>query len=67
MISIQINQTPVELVARCSVEEALRTVVQTQDGMALAVNGVVVPKSQWHQTLVAHGDELHLFRAVAGG
>ncbi|MFC3854000.1 sulfur carrier protein ThiS [Salinispirillum marinum] len=67
MISIQINQTPVELVAACSVEEALRTVIETQDGMALAVNGVVVPKSQWHQTLVAQGDELHLFRAVAGG
>lgn len=67
MISIQINQTPVELVAACSVEEALRTVVETQDGMALAVNGVVVPKTQWPERQVAHGDELHLFRAVAGG
>lgn len=67
MISIHINQTPITLDAPCTLAEAIQHLVTTQEGVALALNGTVVRKAEWHKTQVAHGDELHLFRAVAGG
>lgn len=67
MIEIVVNQTPVKLVAPCSINDALAAVVDSTDGMALAVNGEVVRKPEWPTYQLDHGDQIHLFRAVAGG
>jgi sulfur carrier protein len=36
-------------------------------GVAVAVNGEVVPKSTWDDTTVAVGDEVEIVSAAAGG
>ena len=36
-------------------------------GVAVAVNGRVVPRKEWEQTRLAEGDDVRLVRAVAGG
>ncbi|MEX0622667.1 sulfur carrier protein ThiS [Saccharospirillum sp.] len=38
-----------------------------QGGLAVACNGEVVPRHQWSHWLLAEGDRLELFTAVAGG
>jgi thiazole synthase len=39
----------------------------SRPGIAVAVNGQVVPRRAWEQTLLAEGDDVRLVRAVAGG
>ena len=36
-------------------------------GIAVAVNGRVVPRREWSQTRIAEGDDVRLVKAVAGG
>jgi sulfur carrier protein len=36
-------------------------------GVAIARNSVVVPRSQWHSTALAEGDDIELVTAVQGG
>ncbi|MEK9693663.1 MAG: sulfur carrier protein ThiS, partial [Rhodospirillaceae bacterium] len=38
-----------------------------QSGLAVAVNGAVVPRSAWKQTLLNHGDKVEIVRIVRGG
>ena len=36
-------------------------------GVAVALNDVVVPRSQWETTTVADGDRIEIIHAVQGG
>lgn len=36
-------------------------------GVAVAVCGEVIPKSRWHETMVAAGDRIEIVTAAAGG
>ena len=36
-------------------------------GVAVALNGAVLPRSRWPDTRLNDGDEIHLFTAIAGG
>lgn len=36
-------------------------------GVAVAINNAVVPKSEWENTVLAHGDSIDVFEAIAGG
>ena len=36
-------------------------------GVAVARNSEVVPRSQWHSTALAEGDDIELVTAVQGG
>ena len=36
-------------------------------GMAVARNSEVVPRSQWHGTALADGDDIELVTAIQGG
>lgn len=36
-------------------------------GMAIARNSELVPRSQWHSTALAEGDDIELVTAIQGG
>ena len=36
-------------------------------GVAVAVNGALVPRGRWAETRVGEGDRVEIVRAVAGG
>ena len=38
-----------------------------QSGVAVAVNGAVVSRSAWQQTLLNHGDKVEIVQIVRGG
>ena len=39
----------------------------TERGSAVAVDGVVVPRSLWRERRLAHGEQVELVHAVQGG
>nr|WP_294858836.1 sulfur carrier protein ThiS [uncultured Fluviicola sp.] len=67
-MTITINNKQVEVVA----QEMLQQIVFDQigentKGIAVAVNGQVIPKDSWIETKVGENDELLIIKATQGG
>lgn len=44
-----------------------RGVDSSRKGIAIAVNGTVVPRGQWNEITLNEGDEVEIIRALSGG
>jgi sulfur carrier protein len=64
---IRFNDMEIALPAGQSVASLLAAQGVREQGVAVALNGVVLARSRWAETLLNDGDELHLFTAIAGG
>ena len=65
---IQVNGKPESLAA--STLDALlhaKGVAPGAKGVAVALNGQVVPAGRWHETTLSPGDELEIVRPFSGG
>jgi sulfur carrier protein len=67
MISIVLNGEPSELPSGATVETAVRELETTERGVAVAVDGEVVPRGEWASTEVRDGQQVEVLRAVQGG
>jgi sulfur carrier protein len=67
VISIVLNGEPSELPAGATVETAVRELGATEHGVAVAVDGEVVPRGEWASTEVREGQQVEVLRAVQGG
>jgi len=50
-----------------TVTDVVAAVAPSPKGIAVAVNAEVIPRSVWHETLVAAGDEVEVLTAAQGG
>ena len=50
-----------------SVRELVETITEARRGVAVAVNGEVVPRSTWEATPLAEGDSVEVLTAAQGG
>lgn len=50
-----------------SVRELVETITEARRGVAVAVNGEVVPRSTWENTALAEGDSVEVLTAAQGG
>ena len=67
MISIVLNGEPSELPAGATVEAAVRELGAIERGVAVALDGEVVPRGEWAGTEVRDGQRVEVLRAVQGG
>ena len=69
MISVTINGSARELDDGATVEAAVRATGAPADGrgVAVAVDGEVVPRGAWERTQVLAGQEIEVLHAVQGG
>lgn len=51
----------------CSVADVVPLVAADAGGVAVAVNGAVVPRSAWKSTSLTAGDRVEVVTAVQGG
>lgn len=67
--SVVLNGEPRELPGEPSVEEAVRAsgAPPGQRGVAVAVDGQVVPRGQWAGTSLSEGQRVEVVHAVQGG
>lgn len=63
-MNIELNGTAHDDVA--TVAEAVAAVTEARRGIAVALNGEVVPRSEWHRAL-ADGDTVEILSATQGG
>ncbi|AYV38796.1 sulfur carrier protein ThiS [Aeromonas veronii] len=66
-LTIRLNDKAQPLAAGQSVADLLVAQGVSPQGVAVALNGAVLPRGRWAETRLKDGDELHLFTAIAGG
>jgi len=68
MIEVEVNQQRHSIEDGTTLENLLvKLMPQGTVGIAVALNDVVVPRSQWSTTHLAHNDKVLLIRATRGG
>ena len=66
-MQITLNGNAQAVTDDCSVAELVAQVSERTSGIAVAVNGEVVPRGSWSDTVLAAGDRVELVTAVQGG
>ena len=66
-MDVWINGTPRELDDGATVPDALGALGLPQAGVAVAVDGEVVPRARWTGTVLADGARVEVLTAVQGG
>ena len=66
-MTIQVNGDPMELSDGSPILQLLEQLQLNPDGVAVALNLEVVPRTQHAEVTLRHGDRIELVRAVGGG
>ncbi|CNI29111.1 sulfur carrier protein ThiS [Yersinia aldovae] len=66
-INIVLNDQPLEVKCTITAEKLLQQLNHHQPGTALAVNQVIIPRTDWDKCQLHQGDNILLFQAIAGG
>lgn len=67
MLSVRLNGEPRHLEEGATVASLLDSLGLNRDGVAVAVNRRVVPRSEHSKSEVPEGAEIEVIRAVGGG
>ena len=69
MPTVTLNGERRDLPEGASVSDAVRATGAAEDsrGVAVALDGEVVPRAQWEGTALAEGGQVEVLRAVQGG
>jgi sulfur carrier protein len=67
MIEIHLNGEAKQLMPQQTLGQLIDSLALPAQAMAVAVNRSVVPRLQWNGTLINHGDQIDIVRAIGGG
>jgi sulfur carrier protein len=68
-MKVVLNGTRHELSAGATVDDAVESIgaSEPRNGLAVAVDGEVVPRGEWARTRLAEGQRVEVLHAVQGG
>ena len=67
-MNVSVNGVERQLPAGATVADVVRSLVEMAErGVAVALDGEVVPRSEWQATRVGDGQAVEVLRAVQGG
>jgi sulfur carrier protein len=66
-VNVIVNGQPVELSDGATTAAAVQVLTSAPSGIAVAVNGAVVRRSEWESTPLTDGDQVEVLTAVQGG
>jgi sulfur carrier protein len=67
VVDVHVNGAAEDLATGTTVAQVVERWCPSPDGVAVARNGDVVPRSAWADTSVEAGDRLEIVTAAAGG
>ncbi|OBU16562.1 thiamine biosynthesis protein ThiS [Photobacterium aquimaris] len=67
MITIWLNDEPMSCEPAQTVNQFVMQLDLPIQGTAVAINQRIVAASEWSTTVIADGDQIALFQAIAGG
>lgn len=67
-MQISINKQSYQFDENTTLEKAIETLqLKALDGIALALNEEIIPRSKWNETVLSDEDNIIIIGAVAGG
>ena len=66
-MTVVVNGTLLELPDSTTLTDAVARFTPAVKGVAVAVNGSVVPRGSWAETVLTEADEVEVLTAVQGG
>jgi sulfur carrier protein len=66
-MTVVVNGEPRELQDETTVADVVRSLVDAERGVAVALDGEVLPRSAWTTTRLRDGHRVEVLRAVQGG
>ncbi len=67
-MEITVNQQVYQITHNCNIQQLFKDVLQqTHQGLAIAINQNIIPKSQWESHLLQPGDQIIIIKATQGG
>lgn len=67
MINIILNGTPQAIPDSFTITQLIETLRLPTQGIALAINDSVIPKSQWTHVILKNSDKIEMITIVQGG
>lgn len=67
MIQISVNNNSQSVAKETSVAALLKTINQSENGIAIAINDQVIPKARWKTKILNNQDKLLIITATQGG
>jgi sulfur carrier protein len=66
-MTVVVNGEARELAAGVTIGDVVRSLTEEERGVAVALNGEVVPRAAWATTTLSGGEHVEVLRAVQGG
>jgi sulfur carrier protein len=66
-VNVRVNGEQRDVANGTNVAEVVGTLTDAERGVAVAVDGEVLPRSAWAATALADGQHVEVLRAVQGG
>ncbi len=66
-MEVTVNGTPRTLTSALTVAQLVAELTEQHRGIAVALNGAVVPRAGWDATALRDGDRLEVLTAAQGG
>jgi sulfur carrier protein len=66
-MTVHVNGEAREVVDGAKLADVVRALTEAERGVAVAIDGEVVPRSAWSATALAEGQHVEVLRAVQGG
>jgi sulfur carrier protein len=67
MIAVYVNNKTTEVPENTSIESLLLYLNQKRDGIAIAVNDLIITKSKWDLKFLSEKDNVLIIQATQGG
>ena len=67
-MEITVNQQVYQITENCNIQQLFGNVLQqASQGLAIAINQNIVPKTQWESHFLQSGDQIIIIKATQGG
>ena len=66
-MTVVVNGEARELAAGATIDDVVHSLTSDERGVAVALDGEVVPRSAWAATTLQGGERVEVLRAVQGG
>jgi len=66
-VTVTVNGQRRDIDTETTLTDVVASLTASSHGVAVAVNGTVVPRGSWRATRVGEGDEIEILTAVQGG
>lgn len=67
MITVLVNETPIEIDKSTNLFQLLQKVNTASDGIAIAINNKIVSKNSWESQQFNQNDNILIIKATQGG